>query len=48
VEAGEVIDRTLRTDDAELNARMWIAAGYAQPPTLATMVDELARIEIPT
>jgi dTDP-4-dehydrorhamnose reductase len=45
VAASTVIDRTLSTSDPELNARVWRAAGYAQPPTVVEMVNELAAFE---
>ncbi len=41
-EAPKVIDRTLSTDNGELNAQLWKAAGYSQPPTIEQMVAELA------
>jgi len=44
-EAAAVIDRTLVTEDAEANAALWRAAGYASPPTVAGMVEELAAYE---
>ena len=43
VEAKSVIDRTLATNDAGLNRRLWEAAGYLQPPTVAEMIHEVAR-----
>jgi len=36
------IDRTLRTEHPDRNAALWSAAGYDAPPTVATMVTELA------
>lgn len=42
VAAPTVVDRTLGTAQAELNATLWQAAGYAQPPTVETMVQEMA------
>jgi len=36
------VDRTLATSQQGLNAGLWVAAGYAAPPTLETMVNELA------
>lgn len=40
-EAKTVIDRTLATQHPELNARVWQAAGFQQPPTVAQMIAEL-------
>lgn len=45
VDAPTVIDRRLRTSDAEANAARWRAAGYAEPPTVETMVRELAEYQ---
>lgn len=42
VEAPTVIDRTLATENQELNAKLWKAAGYSKPPTVEEMVAELA------
>ncbi len=36
------VDHTLRTLYPETNSRLWGEAGYAQPPSIATMVAELA------
>lgn len=38
-------DRTLSTHRPEVNASLWRAAGYPQPPTIAAMLDELAERE---
>ena len=38
----EPIDRTLATSQDGLNRALWRAAGYAEPPSLATMLHELA------
>jgi dTDP-4-dehydrorhamnose reductase len=43
VDAATVIDRTLDTVQPDLNRALWLAAGYAAPPTIETMVFELAR-----
>lgn len=40
--AEKVIDRTVETENEELNQKIWQAAGYATPPTLKQMVDEMA------
>jgi len=37
------VDRSLGTLDPDLNLRIWQAAGYLEPPTLALMVEELAQ-----
>lgn len=42
VDAPTVIDRRLRTSNAEANAARWRAAGYREPPTVETMVSELS------
>lgn len=45
-EAATVIDRTLETVDAEMNQRIWAAAGYpARPPAIPEMVAELAAFD---
>ena len=44
-EASQVIDRTLRSEYAELNRDLWRWAGYATVPSIPDMVDELARYE---
>ena len=36
-------DRSLRTCAPELNRALWRAAAYDEPPTIATMVTEVAR-----
>jgi dTDP-4-dehydrorhamnose reductase len=41
VEAKTAVDRTLTTEHAEANSLIWRAAGYAQPPSIAQMVEEL-------
>ena len=40
--AASPIDRTLSTNHPEANRHLWAAAGYPEPPTIATMVAELA------
>jgi dTDP-4-dehydrorhamnose reductase len=42
-EAKTVIDRTLSTIRPEGNLDLWNAAGYAVPPTVVEMVDEMAQ-----
>jgi dTDP-4-dehydrorhamnose reductase len=42
-DAQKVIDRTLSTEDQNLNMKMWNSAGYKDsPPSVGRMVDELA------
>ncbi|CAN5346961.1 NAD(P)-dependent oxidoreductase [soil metagenome] len=45
VDAPTVIDRRLRTAHAEANAALWRAAGYAEPPTVETMVREVGEYQ---
>ena len=45
VEAGTIIDRTLETNDRDLNGRLWDAAGYAEPPTVPAMIEELGAFD---
>jgi dTDP-4-dehydrorhamnose reductase len=40
--AARVIDRTLATTFTDHNLAIWQSAGYSTPPTIATMLDELA------
>jgi dTDP-4-dehydrorhamnose reductase len=42
VEAPKIIDRTVSTNNDELNKKIWNAAGYQTPPTIEEMVAELA------
>lgn len=42
MEAGTRIDRTLSTSDNGLNRMLWEAAGYRQPPTVFSMLSEMA------
>lgn len=44
VEAGQVIDRTLLTDNDALNQNIWRAAGYNKPPTISEMITEMAKV----
>ncbi len=39
------IDRTLATQDPEVNRRIWSAAGYPEPPSVPQMIDELAHYD---
>lgn len=43
-EADEAIDRTLITNNPELNKQIWKAAGYDKPPTIKEMIEELANL----
>jgi dTDP-4-dehydrorhamnose reductase len=40
--AGTAVDRTLTTRYPDANRRLWRAAGYSAPPTIARMLTELA------
>jgi dTDP-4-dehydrorhamnose reductase len=40
--AEKVIDRTVATAQPDSNAAIWAAAGYATPPTVEQMVEEMA------
>lgn len=42
VEAPESIDRTLITERPDVNAALWRAAGYDQPPRIPQMIEALA------
>lgn len=44
VEAPEAVDRTLATNNPELNNKLWKAAGYSKPPTIKQMITELAAL----
>ena len=39
--ASEAIDRTLTSDFPDFSARLWQAAGYTNPPTIAQLVREI-------
>lgn len=43
-EAALVVNRTLSTDNEELNRKLWSAAGYSVPPAVDRMVEEMACI----
>lgn len=43
-EAPVSIDRTLATNNPELNLKLWQNAGYDSPPTIEQMVTELAQL----
>jgi dTDP-4-dehydrorhamnose reductase len=47
-EAETVVDRRLQTVQPDANDRLWQAAGYDGPPTIAEMVAELSRASAPT
>jgi dTDP-4-dehydrorhamnose reductase len=42
VEASQAVDRTLTTNNPDLNKRLWRIAGYSKPPTVKRMIKELA------
>lgn len=42
VEASSHVDRTLRTADPGRNHELWRLAGYAEPPTIRTMLAEMS------
>lgn len=44
-EAATVVDSTLACRDKGLNKRVWAAAGYPAPPTVADMVQELSEFD---
>jgi len=44
VNADMQIDRTLSTENKELNLKIWHAAGYERPPTIEKMIEELSQI----
>lgn len=45
VGTGPAVDRTLSTNDPARNHALWSAAGYAEPPSVPQMVEELARFD---
>ena len=45
-EAAVVIDRTVATGNPELNGQLWRAAGYAEPPTVEAMIEEMSRYNL--
>lgn len=45
VKAPEDIDRTLATNNPQLNRRLWKAAGYSRPPSITQMIEELASLK---
>ncbi len=47
VEAPKIIDRTLATNNEEINNQIWQAAGYDTPPTIEQMVAEVAGFGFP-
>jgi len=46
VETADGVDRTLATNDASTNARIWKSAGYDREPSVDKMVAELARYRL--
>jgi dTDP-4-dehydrorhamnose reductase len=45
VAAAVAVDRTLATDRPDVNAALWLAAGYERPPTVGDMVRELGAFD---
>lgn len=45
VEAPESVDRTLATNNPELNLKLWRDAGYETPPNIEQMIQELAQLK---
>jgi len=45
VDAPKVVDRTLRTENKDMNLALWQAAGYKKIPTVEEMVDELVKFK---
>ena len=45
VEAGTIVDRTLDTITPDVNRRLWEAAGYPDPPSVAEMIGELGAFD---
>jgi dTDP-4-dehydrorhamnose reductase len=41
VETSNPVDRTLITNNPEMNLRLWSIAGYAQPPSIQEMINAL-------
>ena len=39
--ASSALDRTLATENEDLNRALWESAGYSQPPTVSQMIEEL-------
>lgn len=45
VSAGPAVNRTLSTDDPARNRALWAVAGYAAPPSILQMMQELAAFD---
>ncbi len=45
VDAPKVVDRTLATENAKMNEKVWRAAGYKKIPTVKEMIKELAEYQ---
>jgi dTDP-4-dehydrorhamnose reductase len=45
VRASSTIDRTLQASNGQLNEALWACAGYAKPPTVRDMIEELAHFD---
>jgi dTDP-4-dehydrorhamnose reductase len=41
IETANPVDRTLMTKDPEMNLRLWALAGYAKPPSIHEMINEI-------
>ena len=42
----EIIDRTLLTNNEQVNEKLWKCAGYSSVPTVEENIEELANSEI--
>jgi dTDP-4-dehydrorhamnose reductase len=45
VEAPTVINRVLSTENRDLNAKLWMSAGYSSPPSVQGMIAEMSRFD---
>ncbi len=43
IKSKNIIDRTLSTEKKDVNSKIWLFAGYKNPPTIESMVKQLAR-----
>ena len=46
IDAEEIIDRTLLTNNEQVNEKLWHCAGYSSIPTVEENIEELANSEI--
>jgi dTDP-4-dehydrorhamnose reductase len=44
-QAASAVDRTLDTENPEVNRMLWEAAGYDSPPSVGSMIKELAKYD---